>query len=425
MSHTLVGLCAIGAEKVLGNELKHLGYVLEGAPGGNPITPGRVYFRCAAVDDERGGAGLYRANLCLRTADRVLLSVAAFDAPDFDALFEGVRSAPWPDLVKKDAKVVVDKVRVHHSALSAVHSVQSVVHKAIYTKLGDTWKVKRLGETGDTASIRVYIDNDRAEVFLDLSGEPLHKRGYRAAGGTAPIRETTAAVLLHLALWRRKTALVDPFCGSGTIPIEAALFAMDAAPGFGRAFAIESLPFFDPRAAKTVRAAAAAAIRTDVTFRVLGSDIDPGAVKRAEANAEHACVTVGRALQEIGSDAKVPRPGFVVGDAMESSSAGGVFRNGGADYFGEKNDGTLDGDGVDAGAETGLLLCNPPYGERLGDAAAAENLYRSMGTLFTSYPGWKIGVITSHTGFETAIGRRAAIAKALTAGNLGTVFYLF
>jgi putative N6-adenine-specific DNA methylase len=341
---------------------------------------------------------IYRANLCLRCADRVLLLVARFSAPDFEALFEGTRAAPWSDLVARGMRIVVDKVRSHQSTLVALHSVQSVVHKAIYTKLGETWHMKRLAETGETATVRVYIEENTAEVLLDLSGEPLHKRGYRTSGGIAPIRETLAAVLLQLALWRRKTPLLDPFCGSGTIPIEATLFALDAAPGFGRHFALEHLPLFDAKVAAEVRQKEAAKIRPDVLFRIEGRDIDPGAIKRSMANAEHACVCIGRALQEIGSDAKVPRPQFTVGDALDDG---------------------------DTDIESGLLLTNPPYGERLGDEAEAEALYRKMGVLFTSYPGWSLGFITNHPAFEACIGKRAPLCKPLTAGNLGTVLYLF
>jgi putative N6-adenine-specific DNA methylase len=404
---TLVGLCAIGAEKVLGNEIKHLGYTLVPAAtfasANSPATtvaraPGRVYF--TASSPTSSAEMIFRANLCLRCADRVLLLVARFPAPDFEALFEGTRAAPWSDLVARGMRIVVDKVRSHNSTLVALHSVQSVVHKAIYTKLGETWHLKRLAETGETATVRVYIEENTAEVLLDLSGEPLHKRGYRTSGGTAPIRETLAAVLLQLALWRRKTPLLDPFCGSGTIPIEATLFALDAAPGFGRHFALEHLPLFDAKAAAAVRQKEAAKIRPDVLFRIQGSDIDPVAIKRSIANAEHACVCIGRALQEIGSDAKVPRPQFAVAEALVPT----------------------DSEGTD---EIGLLLTNPPYGERLGDEAEATALYRKMSVLFDRYPGWSLGFITNHPTFEACIGKRAPLCKALTAGNLGTMLYLY
>ncbi|MDR3312274.1 MAG: class I SAM-dependent RNA methyltransferase, partial [Spirochaetaceae bacterium] len=281
--YTLAALCAIGAEKFLGTELKRLGFALNGG------APGRVYFSADA-------AGMYRANLCLRIADRVFLQAAAFDAPEFDALFDGVYAAPWQDLLRKDSRIIVDKVRTNRSALASEHTVQAMVHKGIYKKLGDKWHMATLPETGDTAAVRVYIDGDRARIMLDLSGEPLHKRGYRTQGGIAPLRETVAAALIQMALWRRKTPLHDPFCGAGTIPSEALLYALDAAPGFGRCFALERLPFFDPRLAAQIRREEAAKIRTDVLFRITGSDMDNGAVERARLNAEHACVTVGRAL---------------------------------------------------------------------------------------------------------------------------------
>ena len=180
--NTFAALCAIGAEKILGNEIKHLGYKLLGN------APGRVIF---TGDDD----ALYRANLCLRTSDRVYLLLARYNASDFDALFDGVYNIQWQDYYKKDVRVVVDKVRVYKSRLNSEHSIQGMVQKAIYKKLGDKWNMQTLPESGDESDVRVYIDNNEVMVLLDLSGLPLHKRGYRTDGGTAPLRETTAAVI--------------------------------------------------------------------------------------------------------------------------------------------------------------------------------------------------------------------------------------
>ena len=230
--NTLVALCAIGAEKILGNEIKHLGYKLEGN------APGRVFF---TGDDD----SLYRSNLCLRTADRVFLQTAKYAAEDFDQLFEGVYKVDWQDFFRKDTKVTVDKVRCYKSKLNSEHAIQGVVQKAIYKKLGDKWNMSNLPESGFESNVRVYIDENTVHVLLDLSGLPLHKRGYRVDGGLAPLRETVAAVMLHEMIWRRKTPLHDPFCGSGTITIEAVLYAHNVAPGFGRRFALENLSIFD------------------------------------------------------------------------------------------------------------------------------------------------------------------------------------
>ncbi|MCR5612199.1 class I SAM-dependent RNA methyltransferase [Treponema sp.] len=382
--NTLVALCAVGAEKILGNEIKHLGYKLEGN------APGRVVF---FGDDD----ALYRANLCLRTSDRVYLLMARYKAEDFDALFDGVYSVNWQDYYKKDVHVVVDKVRTYKSKLNSEHSIQAMTQKAIYKKLGDKWHISTLPESGAQSDVRVYIDNNEVLVLLDLSGLPLHKRGYRTDGGIAPLRETTAAAMLQMMMWRRKTPLHDPFCGSGTIAIEAALYAHNIAPGFGRRFALENLSIYNKERAAKIRRAEAELIRTDVECRITGSDIDSATVERAKRNAEYACVAAGRALQELGSDAKIERPDFVQADFAE----------------------------LEAPYESGLLLCNPPYGERIGDEAEAEKLYKKMGCLFKNFPGWELGVITSHLKFQESIGKHASLLKDLKAGNLETKFYMY
>lgn len=382
--NTLVALCAVGAEKILGNEIKHLGYKLISN------APGRVTF---AGDDD----ALFRTNLCLRTADRVYLQLAQYSALDFDQLYDGVYSIPWQDFLYKDSRVVVDKVRTYKSKLNSEHSIQGIVHKAIYSKCGDVWHMSTMPESGEQSDIRIYVDENTVLVLLDLSGLPLHKRGYRVEGGIAPLRETTAAVLLQEMMWRRKTPLHDPFCGSGTIAIEATLYAFNVAPGFGRRFAIENLPFYNAERAKAIREKEASLIRTDVEVRITGSDIDDKAVARSKQNAEYACVMAGRALKSIGISAHIPRPDFVQSD----------FADLGAPY------------------DSGLLLCNPPYGERLGDEEQAAELYQKMNSLWTEFPGWDIGVITSHEQFQQNFGHNANKTKKLKAGNLDTTFYMY
>ena len=381
--NTLVALCAIGAEKILGNEIKHLGYKLESN------APGRVSFY---GDDD----ALYRTNLCLRTSDRVYLQMAKYHAENFDELFEGVYNVNWQDFYRKDVHVIVDKVRTYKSKLNSEHSIQGMVQKAIYKKLGEKWHISTLPESGEDSDVRVYIDNNEVLILLDLSGLPLHKRGYRTDGGIAPLRETTASAMLQMMMWRRKTPLHDPFCGSGTIAIEAALYAHNIAPGFGRRFALENLTIYNKDRATKIRRAEAELIRTDVETRITGSDIDSAAVERAKLNAEHACVAAGRALQEIGSDARILRPDFVQADFTE----------------------------LEAPYESGLLLCNPPYGERIGDEEEAEKLYKRMSCLFINFPGWELGVITSHIKFQDSIGKHASLLKDLKAGNLETKFYM-
>jgi putative N6-adenine-specific DNA methylase len=387
---TLVAPCAIGAEKVLANELKQLGF----KPESN--APGRVVFTT-----QEDFAGAYRANLCLRTADRVYIRLASFPCSDFEALFEGVRSVRWQDWFKKDIRVVVDKVRTHGSKLNSEHSIQGVVHKAIYETLGKAWGMTMLPETGETATVRVYIEQNQASLLLDLSGMPLHRRGYRTAGGEAPIRETLASILIQLMNWRRKTPLHDAFCGSGTIPIEATLYAHNIAPGLGRTFALETLtPFCGPEGRSLMdgeKKKAALAIRTDCLVRITGSDIDEQVLVSARANAERACVIAGRALQSAGLDGRIPRPDF----------AHASFEELAAPY------------------PEGLLLSNPPWGERLADNGEAVKLYSSMHCLFRNFPGWDFGFITSHEGFEEAIGLKATKKRELKSGNLDTRFYQY
>lgn len=382
--NNIVALCAVGAEKILGNEIKHLGYKLISN------APGRVTF---SGDDD----ALYRSNLCLRTADRVFLQLAKYSALDFDSLFDGTYSIPWQDFLNKDSRIIVDKVRTYKSKLNSEHSIQGIVHKAIYTKLGDVWHMSSMPESGEESNIRVYVDENEVLILLDLSGLPLHKRGYRVDGGVAPIRETTAAVILQEMLWRRKTPLHDPFCGSGTFPIEATLYAFNVAPGLGRRFAMENLPFFNAARATELKQKECEQIRTDVEVRITGSDIDSKAVERSRKNAEYACVMAGRALKSIGISAHIPRPDFVQSDFADLS----------APY------------------DSGLLLCNPPYGERIGDSEQAIELYKKMDCLWQEFPGWDLGVITSHEQFQESFGHKANKIKKLKAGNLDTNFYIY
>lgn len=380
----LVALCAVGAEKILGNEIKHLGYKLF------ETSHGRVTF---LGDDD----ALFRSNLCLRTADRIFLQLACYEAKDFDTLFEGAYNIQWENYFKKDVHLVIDKVRTRQSILMSEHTIQKMIHKAIYSKLGSKWNIRTLPESGDTHNVRVYIDKNIAYLLLDLSGEPLHKRGYRSSGGTAPLRETLASCLLHEMIWRRKTPLHDPFCGSGTIVIEAALYAHNVAPGFGRKFALETLPFFNSESAQKIKQQEASLIRTDVEVRITGSDIDENAIRIAKKNAEHAFVTAGRALNLIEKNDHIPRPCFTQSDFADLS----------APY------------------ENGLILCNPPYGERLGTEEETEALYKKMSSLWESFPDWQIGIITSHKDFQKISGTSSKNVKQFKAGNIDTYFYKY
>lgn len=393
--NTLVGLCAIGAERILGNEIKalfsHLGHRVS---IDSRRTAGRVTF---TVDDDDAPM---LCCLCLRTCDRILLQMAQCHVETFDDLFDCVYLVDWEELFRKDCRIVVSKARTHYSMLESGRSIQAVVQKAIYTKLGDKWHITALPETGDTHTVRVYIEDDIAQVLLDISGDALHRRGYRAgggAGGIAPLRETTAAAILQEMLWRRKTPLVDPFCGSGTILAEASLYAHDIAPGLGRRFALEKLQGHDAKKMEELRQKLSLVIRTDVEVRISGSDIDTAAVERARSNVEKALAMAGRAMQKAGRDEKIPRPNIVVFDALKRT----------------------------AETESGLVLTNPPYGERMLDEEKSIELYRNMKVMWEHFPHWQFGILTPCQDFAQIIGRRASKVKSIKAGNLETRLYVY
>ncbi len=386
---TAFALCAVGAEKALSNELRKLELSILSS------SHGRVRFQADT-------AGLYRALMALRTADRVLLEAAAFPAADFDALFEGSRAPAWADIIPRGRRVVINKVRTNRSKLSAMTSIQAVCHKAIAGKLCDTWKISRLPEVGDPVELRVYIEKDQASILVDLAGAPLFQRGYRTESVAAPLRETTAAALLLLMGWKRKFPLHDPFCGSGTIAVEAALYAWDAAPCIGRPFAMTSLAIGDKAIAARVRAELAEKIDFTRVVRISGSDIDPRAVSIARSNAERAFElasgsTAKRGVRPPQAEPRTSLPAF---ERLDMASAKAPFPE-------------------------GFIVTDPPYGERLGDVAEAEANYRAMGGLYEGFRGWTMGVITNHAGFESHFGHKADSVREITNGALRSYLYAY
>jgi putative N6-adenine-specific DNA methylase len=371
-----LAVCALGLEKVCQNEIERIGLKVEGREAG------RVRFGLGARDGsgaEAAGASLMRANLCLRSAERILIEAGRFHAENFDELFESVRALPWELYFRRDDRLVIERVRLHGSKLAAQTSVQSIVHKAVYDRLGKVFNLSRLPENGQERSLRVYIDTDECLLGLDSSGDALHKRGYRRSTGEAPIKETLAAGVLFLAGWNRRSPLLDPFCGSGTIAIEAALLAMDRAPGLGRAFALEGLPLAmegagGSRAVSDEIEAAKARVRKDADFRILAADADPYALESARANAARAGVAAG--IQFKLAKAEDAKP-----------------------YF-----------------EEGHLICNPPYGERMGTVEEAEALYRRLGELAARFTGWGLGFVTNRPDFGDYFGRYAPTAKLIVNG---------
>jgi putative N6-adenine-specific DNA methylase len=377
-----LALCAVGAEKVAAQELRRLGLGVEES------AFGRVRFRS-------GLAGLYRALTALRTADRVLLEASLFPARDFDELFEGARAVAWEDYIGRDMGLVVDKVRSSRSSLKAETSIQAVVHKAAAERLCGAHGIQRLPGGGKTAKLRVYVEKDRASLLLDLSGEPLFKRGYRLDGGAAPLRETTAAALLQLSLWRRKFPLYDPFCGSGTILAEAALYAWDAAPGLGRRFALDDLLIADPSLGESIRAEFLSRVNFEHTVRIAGSDQDPRVLSLAAANLSRArsLALGGRETRELPELPELRRL------SMEEARP--------------------------AGEGAGFIITNPPYGKRLGEPGDAEACYARMPLLRRAFPGWKLAVITNHPGFESFFGRKADSCREISNGAPQSYFFQY
>ncbi|MDR2784624.1 MAG: class I SAM-dependent RNA methyltransferase [Treponema sp.] len=387
---TYAALCGVGVERVTANELRKLGLSVE------DTGFGRVRFRA----DIRG---CYRALMGLRTADRVLWEAARFPAADFDALFEGIKAAPWERFIPGGMGLRVEKVRSNRSALKGITSIQGVAHKAAAERLCGKYRVSRLPEQGATAELRIYIEKDEAQALLDLSGEPLFKRGYRIEGGIAPLRETTAASLLFLANWRRKFPLCDPLCGSGTIVTEAALYAWDAAPGVGRNFALTGMLAADRRIEREVREEFLAKVDFTRTIRIFGSDADPKAVAGARSNLIRAyrLARGERPRSGPGSSEAGGKPDLPVFETVKMSDLKAPF------------------------GEEGFIITNPPYGVRLGEPEEAEAVYRDMAVLRRNFPGWKLACITDHSGFESLFGRKAVSCKEMTNGAIRSYFYQY
>jgi len=375
---TTVALCAVGAEKTVSNELRKLNITV------SESAFGRVKFM---ADRE----GLYRALIGLRAADRILLEVGWFKAPDFDALFEGTRRQAWEDYIPPRLGLKVAKVRTNRSALSAETSIQAVVHKAAAERLCAKRGINRLPEHGEGAELRVYIEKDQASVLLDLSGEPLFKRGYRLKGGIAPLRETTAAAMILHSGWKRKFPLYDPFCGSGTIAIEAAMYAWDIAPGIGRSFAIEKLSLADRDMARKVREEFLEKIDLSRLARIWGSDSDTASVTAAAANLQKAFALAALKPENPPSFRILP---------MEKASA-------------------------PCEGEPGFILTNPPYGRRLADTESAEKNYSEMAKMTQSFKGWKLVLITDNPGFESFFGRKADSCREITNGAINSFLYQY
>lgn len=333
------------------------------------------------VTFEGTGLDIARCNVCLRTADRVWLRLGEFPARDFDELYEGVRAIGWREALPRPCIVEVD-ARSSRSQLAAVPSIQSVSKKAIVDSLLGG-RGPALEESGPRHSVEVVLQNNTASVLLDTSGPGLHKRGYRRVTGHAPLRENLAAALVMLSRWEPSRPFADPLCGSGTIAIEAALIGRQAAPGLLRKFAGETLPAAPASAWHEAREQARASERKPDAMIVEASDRDGAIVEAARRNARAAGVEDSirfsrRSLEEL-------RPA----------------------------------------GEYGCIVCNPPYGERLGTSGEALSLYRAMGQLHRQLPTWSFFALTSSTEFPKAFGERASKNRKLYNGNIRCYLYQY
>ena len=360
--------CLFGLEGIAGDELRRLN--LEDVR----VENGRVLFS----GDE---SALARASIGLRTGERILIRLADFPAKTFEELFQGVYNTPLEDFIPKEGTFPV-KGHCLNSQLMSVPDCQAIIKKAASKRLGERYGVAWLPETGAKYQLQFSLMNDRAQLYLDTTGPGLHKRGYRAVGNDAPLRETLAAAMVLLTRYRGREFLWDPFCGSGTIVIEAALIARNQAPGLRRRFAGEAFAWSDPQVWNRAREEA-----KDKEFRgeyrILGSDNDPKCVSLAMANARKA--GVGELIRFQDGDAtKLPLP-----------------------------------------AQEGILICNPPYGERMMEQQSAQRLYAALGRHLKFADGWKKYIITSEPEFEHYFGARADKKRKLYNGMIKCDYYMY
>lgn len=361
--------CLFGLEGLLADELRRLEAEKVQAENGRVLFSGDARI-------------LARANLCLRTAERVQVVLGSFTAKSFEELFQGVKALPFEDWVGKNDAFPVKGWSLN-SALHSIPDCQSIIKKAAVDRLSAHYGIGWFEETGATVPIRFSILKDRVTVMLDTSGAGLHKRGYRAVASEAPIKETLAAAMVMLTRPYDDSVLYDPFCGSGTVLIEGALHALNVAPGLKRRFMAESWPQIAQAVWQQERTRAMDAIRRDVTFRCVGSDLDPAMKELALANAKKAGVA-GR-LTMTTADVKDFAPD----------------------------------------TPRGIVVTNPPYGERLLDVKEARSLYRTMGKVMEQKPGWRYAVISPDEEFQTHFGRDADKKRKLYNGMLKCNLYLY
>lgn len=367
----LIAPCHFGMEAILKREITDLGYDI------TTVEDGRVTF---IGDDE----AICRANVFLRTAERVLLKVGCFPAESFEELFQGTKAIAWEDYIPQDGKFWVAKASSIKSKLFSPSDIQSIMKKAMVERMKKAYGVEWFEEKGSSYPLRVFLYKDQVTVGIDTTGDSLHKRGYRTLTSKAPITETLAAALIMLTPWNKDRILVDPFCGSGTFVIEAAMMAANMAPGMNRSFFSEDWKNLIPRKCwYDAMDEANDLLDNEVKVDIQGYDIDPEIIKAAKLNAEAAGVDHMIHFQQ--------RPVSALSHPKKY----------------------------------GFLITNPPYGERLEDKKDLPELYRQIGARYGALDAWSLYMITAYEDAEKYIGRKADKNRKIYNGMMKTYFYQF
>ena len=363
--------CHFGLEAVLKREIYDLGYEI------TKVEDGRVTFE---GDEE----AICRANIFLRTAERVMIQVGRFKATTFEELFQGIKNLPWEEYIPEDGKFWVKKASSINSKLFSPSDIQSIAKKAMVERMKQKYHKEWFKEDGAAYPVRIFLLKDEVTVALDTSGDSLHKRGYRTMTSKAPLTETLAASLIMLTPWRKDRILVDPFCGSGTFPIEAAMIAANVAPGMNRDFTAEEWTnLIDRKLWYECVKEAEDMIDTTVKVDIQGYDIDGDVIKAARENAKRAGVEhMIHFQQRAVADLSHPK-------------------------------------------KYGFIITNPPYGERIEDKADLPELYTQIGQAYQRLDSWSMFLITSYTDTEKYIGRKADKNRKIYNGMLKTYFYQF
>lgn len=388
-SMRLCALCAVGLERVVGNELKRLGLSLRGLEG----RPGMVFFDADA-------AGMVRCHLELRCAERILLIMGQFRTLDFDDFYAGVRAIAWESLVERESRVVIEKVRLGASRHRSATSLQAMAQKAIYERLCAHYGLRRMPESGLSQSLRIYVDRDEALLGLDLSGESLQRRGYRRSNGPAPLKETIAAALVIGSGWKRRLPLLDPCCGTGTLCLEALMYGLDLAPGLGRNFAFRGMRAFDDGLFQAIRADCAQRPEAGRQLCIMGSDIEPAMVEASRRNlAELAKIVAKAGRQDLAQDGFASSVSFERLDLVQAKAPEGMGQ--------------------------GCLICNPPYGDRLLSPEEARALYSRMAALRAGFPAWSMTLITTDREFPKYFGQAADGLREIQNGQERILSYQY